>query len=48
METTFSKFSGNAPIVKTSCKRNINFKKLKIKNIMKYQYLQMRRKIIDD
>ena len=37
MKTTFSIFTGNAPVVRTSCKRNINFKKHKMKNIMKYQ-----------
>ncbi len=39
MKTTFSyfprMFENPAPAVKTSCERNINFKK--IKNIMKYQ-----------
>ena len=37
MKTTFSIFYGNAPVEKTSSKQNINFKKHKLKNIMKYQ-----------
>ena len=37
MKTTIFIFSGNAPVVKTSCKWNINLKKQKIRNIMEYK-----------
>ena len=49
MKATFSIISGFVPVMKTSCKRNIDLKKHKIKKILgNINYIQMRRKIIDD
>ena len=48
MKTIFSYFPGMfenpAPAVKTGCKRNINLKKYKIKNIVKYQHTNASKK----